>query len=221
MPFHYFYDPVRFLSEFLYTGIIVLLCFLIYFKTKEVYDLTKYEGIRYFRNAFIFFGLAYIARFALPFLQLSGAAFGIITQRIMVFPLFMVIVSYLSTMAIFYLTYSTIWKKIKYKNFITLSNITAAALSIIAFLTRSPFILSMLQFLLLVFAIIITAKKHKKGKKKSYIKALYFSVFFFWLINLFVLDTRSFFRFEFKIIFQIISVIIFVIIFFRIKKWIK
>ncbi len=61
-PFHLI-DPTMLAVELGYTLIVVFICFIIYFKTREIYDLTKYEGIEYFRNTFLFFGLAYIFRF--------------------------------------------------------------------------------------------------------------------------------------------------------------
>ncbi|MCK5698593.1 MAG: hypothetical protein KAH93_02010, partial [Candidatus Aenigmarchaeota archaeon] len=54
-----FIDPIGFGIELAYTFIVVVLCFLVYYKTREIYDLTGYKGIKYFRRAFLFFGLAY------------------------------------------------------------------------------------------------------------------------------------------------------------------
>ena len=54
------YFPVMFSFELVYTVIAVIFCMAIYFKTKESYELTKYEGIKYFRDAFLFLGLSYL-----------------------------------------------------------------------------------------------------------------------------------------------------------------
>jgi hypothetical protein len=220
-----FFGPVGFVSEILYTAIVVFFCFLIYFKTKEMYDLTKYKGIHYFRNAFLFFGLAYLFRFVIHVIQFTNMAassgFDIGHPRRMMFPFSMLVVSYLSTMAIFYLTYSTSWKKIKYVPFIIISNVVAILLSVTSFIFRSPFILSLLQLLLLLASFIIIVTQHKKSKKKTTLPVLYLLIFVFWFLNIFVLDSRNFFPFEFKIIFQLISVGVFIAIFYKVKKWIK
>jgi len=225
MAIPYLFGPVGFISEVLYTMIVVLFCFLIYFKTKEMYDLTKYKGIQYFRNAFLFFGLAYLCRFVIQITQLtniaSGFGFDIGHPRRMVFPLFMLVVSYLSTMALFYLTYSTSWKRFKYTSFMILSNAVAICLALVSFIFRSPFILSILQLLLLLTAFIIIVKQHKQSKKTAITKFLYFLILIFWLLNILVLDSRWFFPFEYKIIFQVISIGVFIAIYYKVKKWIK
>jgi len=207
--------------EFAYTLIVVLLCFLVYYKTKEFYDLTRYKGIGYFRNAFLFFGLAYASRFLLHILTFTTRFFfDVFAPRSIVFPLSMVLVGYFSTMAIFYLTYSVIWKKIRYKHFIAFSNITAMIISLVAFISRSNVLLSLLQLLLLVFTVTISFVKHEKAKKKTNIRALYLLIAAFWLINLFLIGPRRA-PFEFKFVLQAISLIVFLLIYYKVSKWIK
>ena len=186
-----------------------------------MYNLSKYQGIKYFRYAFLFFGFAYLSRFIIHLLQLTGLASDLMGPRRFMFPTFMVPVGYLGTMAIFYLTYSTFWKRINYKHFLILSNIVAIGVSVIAFITRSPFILSIFQLALLLVAVIISFTKHKKGKKATSIRALYILISLFWLINIFVLDTRRFFAFEYKLVFQVISILVFFAIYHKLIKWIK
>lgn len=221
MPMHPFFDPTRFGIELIYTTIVVFLCFLVYHKTRGIYDLTKYKGIQYFRNAFLFFGLAYAARFVLHLLQLGMIAFDFIVPRRMFSPLLMIPVGYFSTMAIFYLTYSTIWKRIKHEHFLIFSTTFAMLVSAIAFISRSPIILSLLQLLLLAFALIVSVAKHKKDKKRASIRGLYLLLTVFWLLNLFVLEPRRFLPFELKIGFQIISIFVFIVISHKVMKWVK
>ncbi|MEA2038109.1 MAG: hypothetical protein U9O94_11480 [Nanoarchaeota archaeon] len=220
MPMNHFFSSMRFGTELMYTVIIVFLCFLIYYKTKEIYDLTKHKGIHYFRNTFLFFGLAYASRFFLYLFLIAGMTMDIYFPRRIFMPLTMVPVSYLSTIAIFYLAYSLIWKKIKYRNFIVFSNTLAILVSLVALTSKSHIIVSFLQLLLLVFAVlIITAKKHKKVKIN--VRALYLLVSLFWLLNLFVLGSRRFLSLEVKIVFQLISVVVFIVIYYKVNKWIK
>ena len=221
MALYRFFDPTMFGIELVYTLIVVFLCFLVYYKTKDLYELTKYKGIAFFRNAFLFFGLAYASRFVLYIIQLTHIAFDIIIPRGMFFPVVMVPTGYLSTMAIFYLAYSTIWKKIKYKYFIVFSNIVAIIVSAIAFISRSPILLSIIQLPLLVFTVVLTSRRHKKAKKKSNTRTLYLLISIFWLMNLFVLSPRRFIPFEIKIVLQAISLIVFIAIYYKVTKWIK
>ncbi len=221
MPLHHFFDPVRFGSEFIYTVIIVFLCFLIYYKTKEMYDLTKHKGIHYFRNTFLFFGLAYISRFILHLLSIANVTLDIYLPRKVFLPIIMLPVGYLSTMALFYLTYSLVWRKIKNKYFLIFSNITAILFSIVAFVTNSPCIISILQLILLIFTIIITFTIFIKRKRVSQTRILYLLIIIFWITNLIVLSPRRFFIFEAKILFQVLSVAIFILIYYKVVKWIK
>ena len=49
--------------EPIYSVIIILFSLFIYLRTKEIYELTYYKGIKYFRNAFLFFGIALVEAF--------------------------------------------------------------------------------------------------------------------------------------------------------------
>ena len=208
-------------AEFLYTLIVVVLCFLVYHKTKEIYELTKHQGIKYFRSAFLFLGLAYVSRFLLHLIILTGISLRfIIPKRIMFFPVFTVPVTYLSTMAIFFLIYSTIWKRIQYKNFLILSNIVAILISVTAFFSRSLILVSILQLIILLFTVMISTRNHKK-KKKKYTRTLYFLISILWLINLLLLSPGRIFPPGSKILFQTFSIIVFVVVYFKVLKWIK
>ncbi|MFT4305191.1 MAG: hypothetical protein ACMXX8_03785 [Candidatus Woesearchaeota archaeon] len=49
--------------ELIYTSLIIIPSLLIYFKTRKLYIFSKYENLRYFSNAFLFFSLAFFVRF--------------------------------------------------------------------------------------------------------------------------------------------------------------
>ncbi len=216
-----FFNPKIFGIEIIYTIIVVFLCLLIYYKTKEIYNLTRYKGIKYFRNAFLLFGLSYAIRFLLHFLMLSIIAFDFIIPRRMFGPLVMIPTGYLSTMAIFYLAYTTIWKKIKYEDFLIFSNFLAILVSLVAFFSRSHILLTTLQLVLLVLTILISYRKPKKVKRKTHAKALYILISIFWLLNLLLIGPRRLLPPEMKIILQLISVSVFIVVYYKLKKWIK
>jgi hypothetical protein len=64
-------NPEFLILETVFTLVALVLGLLIYFKTKESYELTKHPGIRYFRDAFLFLGLSYLLRFLFSAVFLS------------------------------------------------------------------------------------------------------------------------------------------------------
>jgi len=218
-PFHLI-DPIRLVVELSFTLIIVFLCFAIYYKTREIYDLTNHEGINYFRLTFLFFGFAYISRFISVLIKLMGVTFDLNFPRYVFgnFPL--VLVGYFSTMAILLLTYSILWKKLQIKHIFLIFNVIALLISGIALFSRSSFILTLAQAVLLIFtSIIIAYYIMSKSGKISQLYILYILFFLFWIVNLIALGPKKFIPFEVQIVFQIISVAVIGIIYHRVAKW--
>jgi len=212
----YMFNPLLFGMELLFALIIFLLCLIIYFKTKESYELTKHKGIRFFRDAFLFFGISYLVRFSF---MLSRMFFDIRLFRGNLGALFILLLGYLSTIAIFYLGLSIIWKKFNTKYLIIFSHIIAVLLAIISFITRSHHILIYIQSIILMVAVILMFINHKK--KKSSIKIIYILIFIFWLINLWAIAPGKVLSMEYKIFFHLISVGLFGIVYYKISKWLK
>jgi hypothetical protein len=220
-PFHLI-DPTRLAVELAYTLIVVFLCFMIYYKTREIYDLTKHKGINYFRITFLFFGLAYISRFISILSMLMDITFDVYfpTPIFRIFTL--VFIGYFSTMAIVSLTYSILWKNLQIKNIFVLFNAIAFTISGIAFFSRSPFLLTLAQAVLLIFtSIIIAYYIVSKSRKISRLYMLYILFFLFWIVNLFALGPRRFIPFEIQTLFQIISIFVIGIIYHKVAKWTK
>ncbi len=215
---------INLIIELVHTLIILIFCSLIYFKTKEAYQLTKHKGIQFFRYSFLFFGLAYASRLFLHIFLIGQTIIFeplIKHQGIMLMPVFNLIIAYFSTMAILYLTYSTVWKKFSMDHFITFSNIIAILIAALAFIYRSHIIISITQLLLLVITSIISIQKYQKRKKKTHTRSLYLLISVFWLINLFIVGPKKFLSFEIKLALELISIGIFFLIYYKVKKWIK
>ena len=207
-------------TELVYTVVIMVLCLVIYYKTKEMYDLTKYTGINYFRNAFLFFGLAYIVRFLLHMMMISRVSFDLfLPMRQLMAPL-LALIGYFSTMAIFCLVYSLVWKKIAVRRFLWFSHSIAITISLATVLTHSHFILAMLQFVLLLFAAILSFAMHQKSRK-SHMRLLYILVVLFWLLNLYLIGPRRFVPFELNLLFQALSLVVFLLIYRKVTKWVQ
>lgn len=216
-------DPVRLATEFGYTLIIVFLCFMIYYKTREIYDLTNHEGIYYFRITFLFFGLAYVFRFVglLSMLVILTFVPYLLMDILRIIPFPLVFDGYLSTLAILSLTYSIIWKKLHIKHTLLLFNAIAIIISGIAFISRSPFVLLLAQAVLLIFTMIMACHFYIRSRKSPKLFILYVLFFLFWIVNLLTLDPRRFIPFEIQTAFQIISIAVIGIIYYKVAKWIK
>ena len=217
VPMSYF--PVMFSFELVYTVIAVIFCMAIYFKTKESYELTKYEGIKYFRDAFLFLGLSYLLRFLSGLVMFSLIAFDYFIPRGRLMVFFILPLGYLSTIAIFYLIFSSLWKKLNMEHFRVFAHVIAASLAVASFLTRSHLILLLLQLVLLTAAVNLSYAVHRKEKKISRVHGLYLLIFLIWLINLLVIERRL--PLEIELPFQSISLLAFYVIYHKVSKWVK
>ena len=218
---HHLLDPTRLAVELGYMVIVVFLCFMIFFKTREIYDLTKHKGIKYFRITFLFFGLAYLFRFLFILSILLTITFDIYLSIYIFKIITMVFIGYFSTMAILSLTYSTIWKKLQIKHILLLFNVIAVLISGIAFISRSHSLLILSQAVLLSFTIIMATYIPIKSRKISQLFILYILFFLFWIVNLFILGPKRFLPIEIQIALQIVSIAVIGIIYHKVTKWTK
>ena len=60
-------------TELLYSFIIIAISLIIYFSTREIEILSSYKGIKYFRFAFMFFGIAFASRLVLYLMKLNSS----------------------------------------------------------------------------------------------------------------------------------------------------
>lgn len=215
---HPFMDPTRFTIELAYTLIAVILCFLIYFKTKEIYDLTKHKGISYFRKTFLFFGMAYITRFVFHFLKISNIWLDLYIPRRTMGPIFMLFTAYFSTMALLCLIYSTTWKRFSSKEFMIAANILAVLIALAAAISPPLFLITQAVLLIIAIALSLIVRK-KTGIPKTTL--LYFLVFAFWIISLILIIPGRVLGFEIRIALELISVVLFGIIYYKVSKWTK
>jgi hypothetical protein len=220
MPPHMF-SPLSFVIELVFTILAVFFCALIYFKTKDIYELTKHKGIKYFRDSFLFFGLSYVLRFVFGLIMLSTIAFDLIIPRDVIGPLFILPLGYFSTIGILYLISSSIWKRFNTRKIMFAGHMIAILLSVASFVTRSSFILLLLQCSLLVLVIIISFLNHGKTDHITKTKILYFLIAGLWLVNLLIVDNRRPIPFGVDIFFEISSLVVFYIIFLKISKWLR
>jgi len=212
-----FMDPSGFYIELIFTVFAVFFCMLIYFRTKESYDLTKYRGIKYFRTAFLFLGISYLLRFLLGLVLLSVFTFDFFFPRLTLL-IFILPLSYLSTIGIFYLIFSLIWKRFDNRSLLLFGHCIAIVLSVAALVTRSHEILFLFQLMLLVMTVVLSF--FIKGKKLSHTRVLYLLVFVLWLMNLWATGRKRL-PIEIEVLFYILSLFVFGIVYLRISRWVR
>ena len=138
--------------DLVYSFIIVICSIMIYHATKEMYELSSYKGIDYFRKAFLFFALAYFFRYSIRFILFIFEIKDIIDiSPKSIGWLSMFIFLYSSSMAIFYLLYSVMWKKWNHSKLkIYMFNLLAILIAFIGAVSRSREI-NLLLYLLFLY----------------------------------------------------------------------
>ena len=206
-------------SEILYSFVIIVCSLMIYFGTKELYKLTSHKGIKYFRLSFLFFALAYFFR---SFIKIILFYFEISELRT-ILPIFgsvtLFIFMYFSSMAIFYLLYSVMWRKWKSKWIICYLHIISLAIAIITLLFQNPliyFLMNILFFIFISFTVFISFKQSKK-KKHSNLYAIYLMLLIFWIFNILDILIPNFLQ-AFQLFIYLISLGIFLLIFYKVIR---
>jgi hypothetical protein len=198
------------LFRIIYGLVIGLICITIFLKTDKFFKLSFHEGIRYFRNAFFFYGLAFVVRYFLGVLLVPSVDYLFI----------LILFEYFIVLAGFSLFYSLIWKKFHFYNssifnskmiFFHIIAITIALLD--AFFIIGNFMFYS-QIIIFSFASIIAYKNYTKNKKQKFSKFYFIAMFlelFAWIFNLI---TVSIFEHNPLLLFNIgiINVIFFLLI---------
>ena len=209
-----------FMVETLYSIIVTLLIFFIYFKAREMYKLTEHRGLKYFSLTFLFFGIAHLLRFF----------FRIFFRLFINKPHFFmpekpphhfgnVFYIYASVMAGMILLYSLVWKnkQWKEKSVILIINIITIIVIIIDFISKNPFVhisfITALFGITLIFSII---KKIKSKKKHTYF-IIYVLIFLIWILNIIAIEAPKF-MFTLKILIYFISIGLYSLILMRVNK---
>ncbi len=211
-------DPFNFGIDIAFTLVMFLFFCLIYIKTREIYTLSKHKGVQYFRDAFLFFGLSYVLRFALSLvLLLEDVDFSFLYQ--VFFSSLILCLGYFSTISILYLIFSLCWKSFDNRLLIRSGHIFALTLSILSVVLHSHLLILLSQFILLIVVIVIDLVRTTDQRKISQTKTLYFLVAFLWLVNLMVIGRIRHLHYFASIITELVSLLVVIIIYVRIHKW--
>ena len=206
-------------TEIIYAFIIIACSLMIYFGTRELYKLTSYKGIKYFRLSFLFFAFAYFFR---SFIKIILFYFD--KSEIMGFlPIFasttLFVFMYFSSMAIFYLLYSVMWKKWKSKSTIYILHGAALATAIAVSLCHDStayLLINIILFAFITFTVYLSY--HQSKNKKSYnLYIIYLLLFIFWILNIIDILVPSFLQ-AFQLLIYLASSGIFLLIFYKVIK---
>ncbi len=201
--------------EVFYALAISLICAVIVIKTDRFFRLSLHQGIRYFRNAFFFYGVAFIAKYI--FGLLSDLEFGSVYIVQIIFEYFIV-------MAGFFLFYSLIWKKFESPEMMPLSSLfnvrilifhlMAILIAVFDYLWKSYDFMFFSQIIIFLIACMIAATNLGKNDKhhkfpKFYLIAMILSLGA-WALN-FLAET--YFNWDFSILIgiSIINILFFLL----------
>jgi len=205
-------------SELIYSFVIIACSLMIYFSTREMYELSSYKGIKYFRKAFLFFGIAFFFRYFVMFMlkfvniprtiEFSPRIFG--TATLFVF-------LYASSMSIFYLLYSIIWKKFNFnQKGIYVFHLLAIIISIASIFTQNVGTLLSMQFGLFLCVAVLSFVFHKE-KKGLQLRLIYLLLFIFWIFNIISILIPDFFILS-KVIVYLVSLGLFLSITYKVLR---
>ena len=179
----------RWMLELFYVVVISSICMIIFSKTDKFFKLSLHQGLRYFRNAFLFYGFAFIFRYL--FGVFSDLSFSYTEVMKFTFEFFFI-------MAGFFLLYSLIWKKFEFEKEysslfnkrILIFNIFAVILAAMDVVWGTYYFMFISQIAVFFFAVIISYSNYKRNGKKHKFLNFYFIAmllgFAAWILNFLV-----------------------------------
>ena len=209
--------------KIIYALIIVLICAIITIKSHRMFKLSLYQGIRYFRNAFFFYGIAFAVRYLFGSYLFSFSKTYSTTIEILF--------SFFFIMAGFFLLYSLLWKKIETPNKITHSSLfnsrilifyaMAILLVFLDYFWNGLYFLFFSQAFVFILAFAISFSNYKsRGRNRKFLKfyALAMLLFFIaWTLNAFI-ETVFHWDPKVTILIYLLNIFIFLLFLFGIIK---
>lgn len=213
-------DQTGFMIELVYFLCLFLLPIAIYVRTRKIYAFSQHEGIKYFRNAFVFFSLIYLFRFVVLALPSAGAWLDAGTMT-SVEALSMFLVIYFSLLSIFYLAASFAWKDLRFISDSAL-HLTSLFLASVIYFIKLPVMLLVFGLIIIIFLALKAYFNYKYKNRKIFTRlyGIYALLLVFWLFDL-VPYTQQLLGYPVKIVGYILSVIVFIYINYKIKTVLK
>jgi len=180
------------LFKFIYSFVVVFICVVIVLKTDRLFKLSLHQGIRYFRNAFFFYGVAFLFRYVLGSRLISKFIVGSENYFIII-----ILFEFFLVMAGFSLFYSLVWKRFEKSEkgeFSSLFNfkmiifyIMSLLIAIVDSLWNTYLFMFLSQIILFAYASILSYDNYKrKGDKHRFLKFYFIAMLLSltaWILN--------------------------------------
>jgi len=188
MEFYHFVIQNKEIFKCFYALTIILINVLIVLKADKLYSLSFHNGLRYFRNAFFFFGLAFASRYFLKFIFDFVALYHLRFVSVYFFEFFLVVGG-------FFLLYSLLWRRFEspkpfsslFSPIIALFYVLALVIALIDFLWRFHYLLFISQIILFLYAVIISHSNYRRNRKTHKFPKFYFLAMILalaaWILN--------------------------------------
>jgi len=191
------------LLRFFYSMLIVFICLIVVIKTDRLFKISFHQGIRYFRNAFFFYGVAFILRYSLTY----DSYFFLIRPF---FQFFMIMAGF--------------FKSSFFNPIIFVFYIITLMIIFLDFLWSTYYFMFFSQIILFGLASIISCKNYKQNGKRHKFLRLYFIImilsFFAWVFN-FVFGTFFNWRLRWLANVYALNIIVFLIFLYGVIKLTK
>lgn len=175
------------LIKTIYALLLIFFCAIIVLKIDRVFKISDYQGLRYLRNSFFFYGLSFVVYFILGNISVSfQQTYSLVN---------MFLFSFLSIVGSLFLIYSLTWKYFeKKKSHNSLINLRSSFIYLISLIlslkcifTKELFLLGIFQIFLLGITLILSLKNLLNAKEKNYfLKYYFFAVMFsfvYWVLT--------------------------------------
>jgi hypothetical protein len=179
----------KWVLEIFYALLISSICLIIFSKADKFFRLSSHQGIRYFRNAFFFYGIAFVVRYI--FGVFSDLSFEYAEVLRVSFEYFLI-------MAGFFLLYSLVWKKFEYSEKdssmfngrIMIFHAIALVVAILDNLWQNYYFMFLSQIIVFFSASLISFSNYlKNGKAHKFLKYYFIAMLLglaAWILNFLV-----------------------------------
>ncbi len=164
----------KWVLEVVYAFVVSSICAIIVIKTDKFFRLSLHNGIRYFRNAFFFYGIAFIVRYIFGLLSDSGFESVYIVQ---------IIFEYFLIMAGFFLLYSLVWRRFEsgkdeyftslFNSKVAVFHVMAIVIALLDYAWQTYFFMFISQILLFSYATILSFINFRKRNNKHNFRKFY------------------------------------------------
>lgn len=178
----------KYILKLLYALAIGLICTFIVIRADKFYKLSMHKGIRYFRNAFLFFGVGFIVRYLFGILNDLQLDYAYLLQ---------IIFEYFFIMAGFFLLYSLVWRKFEsskddystslFHARIAVFHVMALILAVMDYLWTTYDFMFITEIIIFFFITVLAYSNFRKDKGKHRFPGFYFFITFIggvgWVLN--------------------------------------